>query len=154
MNNRPGLTLLEVLAATALLTLVASAGLTLTRQTTRSQHAAMEATIATEAVRAWSQEVTPEPLPGALNGSDASPYGAGWTYRDSQGRHWRTALRIVELPPDRSPVASQGHPAPAESWRWIEVTFERQEHDSDRYRAVASLVRTVRADRPWSGAPQ
>lgn len=143
MTPRRGLTLLEVLAATALLTFVASAGLTIMRQASRSQHVAVRAAFATEAVRSWSNEYSAERLAVQVDGDDAQALTMNWEYRDARDGMWRA--RVTEIPNalNLQPTTNEAEPEPAEPLRWLEVVFEHKEAEFGRYVPVTTLVRAI-----------
>lgn len=144
MNPR-GLTLIEVLAATALLTLVAGSGLTLVRQAAQAQRLANRASRTSEVIRAWTSEF-PELSMEDLTEGNALQRLQSWQFQEDDGVVWRARVEAVQPVAGVPPVAEESATRPQEPVQWILVTFERSEARAERFLAVTTLLRACSSD--------
>lgn len=147
MRCHRGLTLIEVLAATALLSLIAASGLGILRQARSGQRHALELVRVATVIDRWDAEVDREVLrrfagTEVTDSREPPPLPPFWEYQDPDGVRWRAIVTKVDAPSPEEPSEEQQNDA-AESWRlyWISVKFECDIGAGTEPRIVSSVLR-------------
>lgn len=147
MNRNRGLTLIEILAAAALLSLVATSGLGMLRQARSGQRRALELAQATAVIQRWCAEVDDDQLRRWVIAEPAGPREPpppppSWEYVDPSGERWRAIVNKVDAPPPESPSpGAQRDPGAAWRPRWLNVSFECDPGTPAGARKVTSFIR-------------
>lgn len=152
MNRLRGLTLIEVLAATALLSLVAVIGLGIVRQAHAAERRAAQAVHSTAVVEQWNAEVDPEVLRRFATSwattQDAPPPIQPpplplWEHQDEYGNLWRATV-VGITPLEAADLLQPDVDAKPAVWqpRWLAVRFDCMERAATSPRHVTTVYRT------------
>lgn len=138
-----GLTLLELLTATLILSAIAASGAALLRDAGAARRRAELVHMAREAVERWEQRRLDDLAEGGAAASN------NWEWTDRRQRRWRVRPDVLS---DRGwePGAVPQQPALA----WQRYTIETQDADEPSFHAFTTLLVPVPLHKPTDAEPR